>query len=114
MSAAAVETPPAAGTTGGEDPEEGKLFEVPRVAVIIDESDPDVLKVAFSGQIEIERGDGKQVAWYNGLVAGQYHDLKITTAVAGAKTTHRRDGEGDVDAVVQTKSLIVTDVKTSK
>ena len=37
-------------------------------------------------------------------------DLVVTVHVAGAKMRHRRDSEGDVDAVVQTKSLIVTDV----
>jgi hypothetical protein len=104
---------PVAGTTSGEDAEEGKLFEVPRVAITIDESDPTVIKLAFSGSIDLERADGKQVEFYNGLVAGTYRDLKITCAIAGQKNTHRRDSEGNVDAVVQTKSLTITDVKVT-
>lgn len=113
MSAAAV-APPVEGTVGGEDPEEGKLFEVPRVAIVIDDTDPSVIKLAFSGSVELERGDGRQVEFYNGLEPGEYRDLKITVFCAGPKTSHRRDSEGDVDAVVQTKSLIVTDVTHSK
>jgi hypothetical protein len=114
MSVTAPEKPKVDGTTKGEDAEEGKLFDVPRVAVAIDESDPSVLKIAFAGGVEFERGDGKQVEWYNGLAAGEYRDLKVTVFCAGSKNTHRRDSEGDVDAVVQTKSLIVTDVKVTK
>jgi hypothetical protein len=114
MSAAAVETPLAEGTSKGEDAEKGKLFEVPRVAVVVDESDPSVIKLAFSGSIELERGDGKQVEFYNGLKAGTYRDLKITIAVKGAQNVHRRDSEGNVDSIVQTKSLVVTDVTHTK
>jgi len=97
-------------TIDGQDAEKGKLFEVPRVAVIVDQSDPTVLKVAFSGSIEIERGSAEWVEFYNQLRPGRSSDLAITVHVAGAKTAHRRDGEGDVDAVVQTKSLTVTDI----
>lgn len=91
----------------GEDAEKGKLFEVPRVAVTVDDTDPTVLKLSFSGGIELERGKADDVELYNRLVSGKDVDLDVTCHVAGAKTTHRRDSEGDVDAVVQTKSLIV-------
>lgn len=94
----------------GEDPETGKLFDVPRVQVAVDESDPSVLKVAFSGQVELERGKAAEVDFYNRLAAGKGVDLSVHAHVAGAKRTHRRDGEGNVDAVLETKSLIVTDV----
>lgn len=86
---------------------EGKLFEVPRVGVLIDETDPTVLKLSFSGGIELERAAASDVELYNKLKAGRSITLTIEAHVAGAKTTHRRDSEGDVDAVVQTKSLIV-------
>jgi hypothetical protein len=95
------------GQPDGQDVEKGKLFEGPRVGVIIDETDPTVLRLAFSGKIELERSNAGDVEIYNALKAGETRTLSLDVHVAGAKTTHRRDGEGDVDAVVQTKSLIV-------
>lgn len=108
----AIAEPQVEGTISGEDPEEGKLFEVPRVAITLDESDPNVIKIDFSGGVELDRADGKQVQFYNALKAGTYRDLKVTVFCVGPKNTHRRDSEGDVDAIVQTKSLKVTDVNT--
>lgn len=94
----------------GEDVDAGKLFEVPRVAVAIDMSDPNVLKLAFSGSYELDRGHAQEVAAYNRLRAGEEVELALTLYVAGARKRHRRDSEGDVDAVVETKSLVVTGV----
>ena len=93
-----------------EDAEKGKLFDVPRVGVITDTTDPTVIKLAFSGSIELDRTSAQDVEFYNDLVAGEPVEIAVTVHVAGAKMRHRRDSEGDVDAVVQTKSLIVTDV----
>jgi len=99
--------------TEAQDTPEGKLFEVPRVGVIVDDTDPTVLKLSFSGAIELERTAASDVERYNSLKAGQTVTLTIDARVAGAKTTHRRDSEGDVDAVVQTKSLIVHSIDTN-
>jgi hypothetical protein len=99
------ETP--AGTNAGPDADTGKLFEVPRVAVTIDDTDPTIIKLSFSGSIELERGIASDVDLYNRLKHGRDTSLQITAHVAGAKTTHRRDSDGNVDAVVQTKSLII-------
>lgn len=95
----------------GQDPDKGKLFEVPRVKIVLDESDPTVLKVSIAGSIELDRTVARDVEFYNSLKAGQTASLAISAHVAGAKTTHRRDSEGNVDAVVQTKSLTVTDIE---
>lgn len=92
------------------DPDAGKLFNVPRIAVDLDDSDPTVLKISFSGSVELDRARKVDVEFFNSLKAGKARDLEIGVHVAGAKTAHRRDSEGDVDAVVQTKSLIVTDL----
>lgn len=92
------------------DPDTGKLFEVPRAKVIVDLTDPTVLKLAFSGAVDLDRGNAKQVDFYNKLRAGDPAEMVVSVHVAGAKQIHRRDGEGDVDAIVQTKSLIVSDV----
>lgn len=99
-----------AGTTSGEDAEKGKLFEVPRVAIVVDEADPTVIKLAFAGSVELERGNREQADFYNRLKAGKTVELEVSAFVAGPKNTHRRDAEGNVDAVVQTKSILVTDV----
>ena len=95
------------GTESGPDADKGKLFEVPRVKVIVDDSDPTVLKLAFAGSIELDRAKADDVKLYNDLKAGKPATLKVEAHVAGAKTTHRRDSDGDVDAVVQTKSLTI-------
>jgi hypothetical protein len=94
------------------DPNEemGKLFDVPRVGIVTDLTDPTVIKLAFGGSIELDRGNAQQIEFYNSLMAGHASDLVIGVHVKGAKMAHRRDSEGDVDAVVQTKSLVVTDV----
>lgn len=106
-SAALADAPTGADEPDGQDPDKGKLFDVPRVKVILDEADPTILKLAFSGSIELDRAIADDVAFYNRLKAGESVELHVTAHVAGAKTTHHRDSEGDVDAVVQTKSLIV-------
>jgi hypothetical protein len=93
------------GTQSGEDAEKGKLFEVPRVAVTVEDSDPNVLKLNFSGSIELERASKADVEFYNRLTAGKNVDLEVQAFVTGPHNTHRRDSEGNVDAVVQTKSL---------
>lgn len=110
MSEALTEPVTDAAAPDGQDAEKGKLFEVPRVAVIHDTSDPTVLKIAFSGGLELDRTAADDVEFYNGLKAGRPVTLTVEAHVAGAKTTHRRDAEGDVDAVVQTKSVIVHSV----
>lgn len=91
-------------------PAPDRLFEVPRIAIAIDETDPTVVKLAFSGSIELDRTNADQVDFYNDLVAGSEDEVVVTVHVAGARKRHRRDSEGFVDAVVETKSLVVSDV----
>lgn len=98
------------GTESGEDVDVGKLFDVPRVKVVVDRSDPTVLKLAWSGSIELDRANAAQVGFYNDLVAGKSVELVAIVHVAGSRKVHRRDSEGDVDAIVETKSLVVSDV----
>jgi len=103
--------------TGADEPDtetpEGKLSEVPRVKVILDETDPTVIKLAFAGGIDLDRTIASDVELFNALKAGKDAELHVTCHVAGAKMTHRRDSEGEVDAVVQTKSLIVHSLDTA-
>lgn len=105
MSAFAIE-----GASSGPDADLGRLFDVPRIGILVDESDPTVLKLAFSGSIELDRTNPEQVRFYNGLRPGEAREVVVTLFVAGAKKTHRRDAEGDVDAIVETKSVAVSDV----
>ena len=103
---------PVVDPTAGQDPEAGKLFEVPRVAIVVDDTDPTVIKLAFSGSIKLERTDPTDADLFNNLKDGQTVSLQIEAHVAGLKIVHRRDSEGDVDAVVATKSLIVHSIDT--
>lgn len=92
----------------GQDADKGKLFDVPKV--VLDTTQPTALRLAFSGSIPIGFDEREWVEFYNQLASGKRATLTVTVHVAGTKTSHRRDNEGHVDAVVQTKSLIVTDV----
>lgn len=94
----------------GQDPETGHLFQVPRVAVLQDTSDPTILKLAFSGSYELDREDAGQVAHYNRLRAGQESVLSVTVRVAGSQKAHRLDSEGDPSDIVESKRLVVGDV----
>lgn len=113
MSTTIREVPQAEGTQTGEDPDEGKLFEVPRVKVVVDDTDPTVIKLNFTGGVELDRSVASDVSFYNSLTPGRTVVLQVEAHIAGAKTTHRRDSEGDVDAVVQTKTLIVSSIDTT-
>ena len=98
-------------TDGEPDPEaSGKLFEVPRVGVLTDQSDPTVLRLSFSGSIVLDRTQAADVEFFNSLEPGHTAPLSIEVHVAGDKKTHRRDSEGDVDAIVETRSLIVASI----
>jgi len=101
---------PLESTITPEDAEKGKLFDVPRVMIEIDTSDPSVIKLAFSGSVELDRTNRQQIDFYNRLKAGSESEVVVGVNVSGARKTHRRDGEGFVDAVVETKSIRVTDV----
>lgn len=109
--AAAVEAPPA-GPFVDDKPEEEttatKLFELR--AITIDETQPNILKLSFGGSIELTRTEAEWVDFFNKLADGKVATLKLGVFVAGSKKTYRRDGEGNVDAIVQTKSVKITDV----
>lgn len=107
-----MDAPPATGTATGEDAEKGKLFDVPRVAIIVDDSDPTVLKLSFSGSIELDRSIKEQAEIFNRLAAGNVAHLRIVSYVkSGPTNVHRRDSEGNVDAIVASKSLVITDIR---
>lgn len=108
---AAHKTALADGTAKGEDPDTGKIFDVPRVAITVDDTDPTVIKISIAGGVELERGNKDQADFYNALKAGKDFDLNVSGHVAGQKKTHRHDSDGNVDAIVETKSLVVTDVQ---
>lgn len=106
---AIVSDSPVGGTTAGPDADKGRLFDV---KVKLDPTKPTVLKLAVSGGIDLDMNAKSDVEFYNRLVAGKTASLEVNVHVAGAKKTHRRDSEGNVDAVVETKSLIVHSIDT--
>lgn len=87
-----------------------KAVDIPRIGIILDDTDPTVIRVSFSGKVDLERGNKTDVDWFNQLRAGKPFTLTVEGHVATTKTTHRRDSEGDVDAVVQVKSLTIDSV----
>lgn len=88
--------------------EKGKLFEMPKITV--DETNPTAITIAFSGSITLDRSQKDDAAIYNKLVHGKLFDLRVSGLVAGSKKTHRRDSDGNVDAVVETKSLVIDSI----
>lgn len=107
-----ADAPPAAnGTAQGEDPGKGKLFDV---KIKLDGTKPTVLRLAFSGAIILDMSEQSDVELYNTLVAGKPASLEVDAHVATTKKTHRRDSEGDVDAVVETKSLVIHSITVSE
>lgn len=80
----------------GQDAEKGRLFEVPRVAIVVDDTDPTVLKLAFSGSIELDRTNASDVELYNRIVSGKNVALEVEAHVADDTPN---DGEGTYVAV---------------
>lgn len=97
--------------TGKTESEEQKqLFEMPKVE--IDESNPNAVSIAFSGSITLDRSQKSDIALYNRLKHGKTFDLHVSGLVKGSKKTHRRDNEGNIDAIVETKSLVIDSLDT--
>lgn len=99
-------------TTGSEENEpqqETKLFEMP--AIDIDDSNPSAIHVVVAGSIPLDRSQKADVDWFNGLEHGKLVTVKTTFFVKGSKKVHRRDGDGNPDAIVETKSLVVDGVQ---
>ena len=111
MSAQLHEAP--VGATEDDAPEttEGKLFELP--AIEIDESNPTAITLAFSGSIVLDRSQASDAALYNSLKHGKPFDLLVSGLVKGSKKTHRRDNDGNVDAIAETKSLLIDSLDTA-
>lgn len=107
MSTALAEAPTGADEAANE---KGKLFEMPKIE--IDESNPTAVTIAFSGSVTLDRSQQSDIDLYNRFKAGKVFDLHVSGFVKGPKTTHRRDSEGNVDAVMQTKSLVIDSIDT--
>lgn len=101
----------AAAPTGAEeqdDLQKEKLFEIPPVKH--DKTKPTLIKVSVSGSIKLDMSQAADIAFYNALEAGKLIELPTSFFVASTKKTHRRDSDGNVDAVPETKSLVVDGV----
>lgn len=106
MSTALAEAP-----TGKEETDtKGKLFEMP--AIEIDESNPTAITIAFAGSVTLDRSQKSDADLYNKLKHGKLFELQVSGLVKGSKKTHRRDSEGNVDAIVETKSLVIDSINT--
>jgi hypothetical protein len=106
MGAAVAEAP-----TGADEEEannKGKLFETPKIT--IDESNPTAIVIAFAGSVTLDRSQKADAELYNNLTHGKLFDLHVSGLVKGSKKTHRRDSEGNVDAIVETKSLTIDSI----
>lgn len=92
----------------GQDAEKGQLFEI--AAIAADKAKPTLISVNVSGKIKLDLSQKSDVDFYNSLQAGKLVIYETTFFVASTKKTHRRDKESNVDAVPETKSLVVDGV----
>jgi len=95
----------AAAPTGAEETDSGKLFEIPPIQV--DKAKPTIISVSVAGRIKLDLSQKSDVDFYNSLQAGKPIVLPTHYFVATTKKTHRRDGDLNVDAVRESKSLVV-------
>ena len=89
-------------------PDSPRLFEMP--AIEIDESNPTQITLAFSGSVTLDRSQKSDADLYNQLKHGKVFALNVEGLVKGSRKTHRRDNEGNVDAIAETKTLVVDSV----
>jgi hypothetical protein len=98
----------AAAPTGAEEKDDGPQLKL--IDIKPDKAKPTLIKVNVSGAIKLDLSQPSDVEFYNALVAGKLIELPTTFFVASTKKTHRRDSDGNVDAVPETKSIIVDGV----
>lgn len=100
MSSALATAPPGADEKEKEQPL--RLFDVTP-----ETSRPTIITVNVSGQIKLDMSKKSDVDFYNSLKPGKSVTYETEFFVASTKTTHRRDSDGNVDAVPQSKSIKV-------
>jgi hypothetical protein len=100
MSSALAEAPTGAGEQEKAQPL--RLFDIKQEPVR-----PTKLTVNVSGQIELDMSKKSDVEFWNSLKPGATISLPADFFVASEKTTHRRDSDGNVDAVPRSKSIKV-------
>lgn len=94
-----------------EDSDGQVKIDVPRPEVRRDSSDPNKLMLSWTGRIELERNDPRDVAFFNSLRPGSEHDLTVTVRVGEEGLKPRWDKDNDyVKDLVLRKSVSVTDV----
>jgi hypothetical protein len=91
-------------------PDSPRLFEMPRI--VVDESNPTQITVAFSGSVTLDRSQASDADLYNRLKHGKLFDLHVSGLVKGSSKTHRRDNDGNVDAIAETKTLVIDSIDT--
>jgi hypothetical protein len=60
--------------------------------------------------VVLDRSQPSDAKLYNDLKAGRLFSLQVDGLVKGAKTTHQRDSEGNIDAVAETKTLVIDSI----
>jgi hypothetical protein len=66
--------------------------------------------VNISGKIKLDLSQKSDADFYESLKAGKLVTYETTFFVASSKKTHRRDKDGNVDAVPESKSIVVDGV----
>lgn len=110
----ATETPPV--TPAATDEDGGALFDQtayndPALALdTVDGHDVDKIRLAFSGNVMLDRKSETDVDLIRKLKLGQDLELRVAATCAGKTQGFTTGKEGDLDAVVYTGSLKVTTV----
>lgn len=98
----------AAAPTGADERE--NVNQLKLVDIKPDKAKPTLISVNVSGKIKLDLSQKSDVDFYNVLQAGKLIELPTSFFVASTKKTHRRDSDGNVDAVPEMKSLVIDGV----
>lgn len=73
----------------------------------VDGESIDKIAVAFSGRVLLDRSSAADVDLYRRLLLGKDVDLRVSGKVSGTGAGYTTNREGDLDAVVGTKTVKV-------
>lgn len=76
----------------------------------VDGNQIDRIKISFSGSIMLNRSDPADVALFNRLKLNQELELRCAGKVSGLATGYTTSKDGDLDAVVSSKTVKVETV----
>lgn len=89
------------------DTAEARLFPLPRIKA--DLTSPDVIRLAFTGVVELDRENADVVEYFNALKPGKLATICITARIDGGSKIYKLDDD-EIAEVFETKRIVATEV----